>query len=270
MKQFHTISGLPRSGSTLLCNILNQNPLFYASSTSPLCGFVSQLSSAISHSIEFKAELNDNSDKANLRAECAVRSIVDSWYSDFNDKVVFDKGRAWCSSSLVLRQLFPDAKIIVMVRDLRNIFASIEKQHKKNPVLDEANDFSGKQIFNRADAMFSPSGLIGGPIAGIEDIINRKNNSIIFVQYETLASNPQAALDKIYRELGLDIFQHNFDDIKNTATDPDGFYLDKYPHEGSGKVVPSNPSEWKEHFSDDIANLIMGRFQFFNKYFGYL
>ena len=33
-KNVHFISGMPRSGSTLLCNILNQNPRFHATGTS--------------------------------------------------------------------------------------------------------------------------------------------------------------------------------------------------------------------------------------------
>jgi len=35
-KTFHFISGLPRSGSTLLSAILRQNPRFYAGMTSPV------------------------------------------------------------------------------------------------------------------------------------------------------------------------------------------------------------------------------------------
>ena len=36
MKNFNIITGMPRSGSTLLCNILSQNPAFHAGATSPL------------------------------------------------------------------------------------------------------------------------------------------------------------------------------------------------------------------------------------------
>ena len=36
MKQYYFISGLPRSGSTLLSGILKQNPHFYADIASPV------------------------------------------------------------------------------------------------------------------------------------------------------------------------------------------------------------------------------------------
>ena len=39
-KQYHFITGLPRSGSTLLVSILKQNPKFHASITDPLANLV--------------------------------------------------------------------------------------------------------------------------------------------------------------------------------------------------------------------------------------
>ena len=40
---FHAISGLPRSGSTLLAALLRQNPRFYAEMTSPVVGLLNGL-----------------------------------------------------------------------------------------------------------------------------------------------------------------------------------------------------------------------------------
>ena len=36
MKTFHFLSGLPRSGSTLITSLLNQNPQIHASTNSPV------------------------------------------------------------------------------------------------------------------------------------------------------------------------------------------------------------------------------------------
>jgi sulfotransferase len=41
MKEYYFISGLPRSGSTLLSGILKQNPKFYADIASPVSGIIS-------------------------------------------------------------------------------------------------------------------------------------------------------------------------------------------------------------------------------------
>ena len=37
-KTFYFMAGLPRSGSTLLSSILNQNPRFYSGPSSPVLG----------------------------------------------------------------------------------------------------------------------------------------------------------------------------------------------------------------------------------------
>ena len=44
----HLISGLPRSGSTLLAALLRQNPRFHAAMTSPVGGLVDRILSAMS------------------------------------------------------------------------------------------------------------------------------------------------------------------------------------------------------------------------------
>jgi sulfotransferase len=46
-KVIHFISGLPRSGSTLLAAILRQNPCFHAGMTSPVASLFMALQSAM-------------------------------------------------------------------------------------------------------------------------------------------------------------------------------------------------------------------------------
>jgi hypothetical protein len=170
----------------------------------------------------------------------------------------------------MLHKLYPEAKALVMVRDLRSVFSSIEKQHQKFPLLDDAQDLKSKTLYTRADLMFGPEGVIGGPIIGIEDIIRRKHKNVMFIRYEDFAKNPSDLMDSIYKFLGEPHHAHNFENVENTATDPDGFYLHKYPHEGSGKVEPSDPEEWRSYVSEDLAKTIMERFADFNQHFEYI
>lgn len=263
----NVITGLPRAGSTLLCNILNQNPRFLATSTSELPLFLSRITHSWTGSIDVKNELNRDREATEDKMVRTMRAYVEAWHK--SDKLVFDKSRGWSNNILMLNKLYPEAKAIVMVRDLRNVFASIEKQHQKFPLLDEAEDMQGKTLYTRADAMFGPEGIVGGPIVGIEDIIRRRHKNVLFVQYEDFTEDPDESLDEIYTFLEEDRYGHDLNDIENTAIDPDGFYLWKYPHEGSGKVEQQDRYEWKQHVSDDLAGLLMDRFEFFNKHFSY-
>ncbi|MEG3870851.1 sulfotransferase [Microcoleus sp. MON2_D6] len=49
----HFISGLPRSGSTLLAALLRQNPRFHAAMTSPVGGLVERMLEAMSEDNQF-------------------------------------------------------------------------------------------------------------------------------------------------------------------------------------------------------------------------
>jgi len=157
-----------------------------------------------------------------------------------------------------------------MIRDLRSVFASIEKQHRKNPLLDDSQAPVGKTLWSRADHMFGPDGIVGGPITGVEDLIRRQeSDNVLFVIYEDLSINPEKTMRQIYDFIGEKHFFHDFKDIKNTAIDPDNIYLNKFPHKGCGAVMPTNIDEWKDYFSEEMARTIMDRFPLYNGFFGY-
>lgn len=266
MKSFHVICGLPRSGSTLLCNVLNQNPRIHASSTSPLPQTVAALSHLWSNSPEVKGDLAKEGDKRLVRS---ARALIQAWYQD-KKGIVFDKSRGWGHNALLLKQLYPDACIVAMVRDLRSIFASVEKQHRKSPILDYANSPQEKEIYTRADQMFGPQGMIGAPLRGVMDLLQRNIDRSIVVQFETFVQNPEIALEKIYAAIGEKPYAHDFEDVKSTATDLDELYLGKFPHNGSGKIEAPEPDEWKQFVSPEIAGLIMQTYPGYNKIFGYV
>ncbi len=268
MKSLNVVTGLPRSGSTLLCNILNQNLEFHASSTSTLPIIMANASLAFSSSVEIQGELIRDREATELRMCNSLRAFANAWHSQ--DKIIFDKSRGWASHTLLLQQLFPESLSIIMVRDLRAVFGSVEKQHRVNPILDLGNTPQEKTIFTRADKMFSPQGLIGGPIVGIEDVLRRNLNKTMIVQYEAFCENPGMVLERIYSKLsGVSYFEHDFTDVQKTAEEVDALYLHKFPHEGSGKVEPTDPNEWRTYVSPDLANTIFNRYPFYNQRLGY-
>jgi sulfotransferase len=268
--KFNVITGLPRSGSTLFCNILNQNPRFFASSTSNVVYMVNSIISSWSGCIEVKNLLGLEKEKTEQRMWNSLRQFIEGWYEVEGKDIIFDKSRGWGLNHLALQNLFPNSKLIVMVRDIRNIFSSIEKQYIKNPLFDESSVPGGKTIYHRADHMFGPEGIVGTCIVGVEDMIRRmKKHNILFVIYEELSANPEKCMKKVYDFLEEEQFHHDFNNVKKTAVDPDSFYLNKYPHEGKGKVVPTNSEEWKGYFTEELANTIMGRFPLYNSFLGY-
>ncbi len=269
MKAFHTISGLPRSGSTLLCNVLNQNPAFFASTTSILPSLLATTQNFMSNSIEFKAELDKNTEAVERKAKALFTAMINAWYVDKKKQVVFDKSRAWTNNFLLMAQVMPESRCICMTRDLREVFASIEKNHRNTALFDASPDPVSKTVWAMADEMFSPKGIIGGPVTFIEDCLRRRlHDNVLFVKFEDFVSNPDFEMRKIYAYLKFDYYEHDFENVKDTSEDPDGLYLNKFPHNGDGKIEPPK-SRWDEMFTPDLANQIVGRYPGYNQYFNY-
>jgi len=264
----HVIAGLPRSGSTLICNVINQNPNYWATSTSPLPAFVNACISQWSTSLEVKSELHQDRVGTEERLARSVRALCEAWHQRKDGRKVFDKSRGWNHSLLALRQAFPESKAVIIVRDPRNVFASIEKQHQTNPLLDEFNTPADKSILSRADKMLAPNGIIGVAITGVEDMLRRKLPAM-FIKYEQFSRFPRQVMTEFYAYLGDESFTHDFDNVVNTANDPDGFYNWKYPHQGSGKITPTDEMAWTKFFNQELADLIINRYPLFANFFGY-
>lgn len=213
--------------------------------------------------------LAKDEDATNDRLVKTMKGVIESWYADKKNIVVFDKSRAWGVSALMLKQLYPKAKIIVTVRDLRAVFGSTEKQHQRFPILDHAQTGMQKTVFTRADEYFSPEGVIGSAVVGVEDLMRRKPRGVVVISYEALAVDPKLTIETLYGKIGQKLFEHDFDNVENTAEDLDALYLGKFEHKGNGKVVLTDPDEWKAFVSPDLADLIMKRYPFYNRVFGY-
>ena len=111
----HCISGLPRSGSTLLCNILAQNPRFYASQTSGMLDVLFGVRNQWDNLIEMKAMDQELSEQRKL---AVLRGIMESFYADVDRPVIFDKSRGWLAHLEMLELLLQrPARELEPVRD---------------------------------------------------------------------------------------------------------------------------------------------------------
>ena len=109
-QQFHFISGLPRSGSTLLAGILRQNPRFHAAMSSPVAGLVNgalEQMGAASESYSFFTA-------AKRKAIC--RALFDAYYADTEQAVIFDTNRNWTARLHQLVELVDDFKKMYAIK----------------------------------------------------------------------------------------------------------------------------------------------------------
>lgn len=208
----HFISGLPRSGSTLLAALLRQNPGIHAAMTSPLGSLISALMGQMSQSNEGGLFIDDD------QRVRVLRGVVDSFYGDLHtEKLVIDTNRMWCAKMALLATLFPQARVIVCVRNPAWILDSIEALMRRNAV-QPSGIFSyetGGTVYSRADGLLGGNGMIGFAQNAVrEAVFGEQRGRLLLVRYDSLTVDPQAVLDRIYDFLEVPPFVHDPNNIE--------------------------------------------------------
>ena len=207
----HFISGLPRSGSTLLAGILAQNPHFSSGMSSPVAQLVTQMHLAMGAHHEYAVFLDERT------RENIVRGIFQSYYADIQEtRLIFDTNRAWCAKMSFIARLFPKAKVIACVRDFPWIIDSFERLVRENPLLFSRmfpqNAFANAHA--RTEHLVSSTGTVGFAWAALQDAFyGEHSNRLIVVDYEALTREPVRTMRLLYQHLGLRPFEHDFDNV---------------------------------------------------------
>ena len=210
-RRIHFVSGLPRSGSTLLAALLRQNPRFHAGMSGPLAGMFGALLGEMSERNEFAVFLDDAKRRRILNA------LFDQFYADCEAEVIFDTNRAWCARTSVIADLFPKAKVIACVRDLPWIIDSIERLVQKNLYSPSSifNYTPGGTVYSRANGVAGADGMVGFAYDALKQACyGAQANRLLLVQYETLTSDPAKALNAIYAFIGEPVIAHDFEHVE--------------------------------------------------------
>ncbi len=206
--RIHFISGLPRSGSTLLAAILRQNPRFRAGIESP----VAAICGAAMRSMNMNETAIFVSD---AHRERVLRSIVESYYDDVAEtKVIFDTHRSWCKELPMLSVIFPESRVICCVRNTAWILDSIER-------LVQRNAFSIAKMFNEAGTVYSrveslmKDHLVGPALSSTKQAwFSEHAHRLIALPYDSLASRPVEVISHLYELLGEEPFVHDFEHLE--------------------------------------------------------
>jgi len=211
MKEMFFISGLPRSGSTLLSAILRQNPEIYADISSPVQSLVTSAIQVVTGS-ETNHLIHEE------RRKTILRGLFKSYYSDVDRPIVFDTNRSWTSKTSLLKDLFPQTKIICCVRDLFWILDSFERITAKNSLYGAAltDDESCQTVTTRCDALMDVKkhGQVVKPYYFLEEGLLLNPDMIFLVEYEGLCKNPEDTMRKIYAFIGKPYFEHDFNNVE--------------------------------------------------------
>lgn len=211
MKEMFFISGLPRSGSTLLSAILRQNPEFYADISSPVQSLVTSTINVITAS-----ENNHSIDED--RRKHILKSLFNAYYDSVSSKTVFDTSRGWTAKTSLLKDLYPQTKIICCVRDLPWILDSFERISAKNSLYAATlvDDEARQTVTTRCDALMDvkKEGQVVKPYYFLEEGLLLNPDMILLVEYESLCKQPESVMREIYEFIGKPYFDHDFKNVE--------------------------------------------------------
>ncbi|PCR92881.1 sulfotransferase family protein [Pseudomonas fluorescens] len=220
MQQFHFISGLPRSGSTLLSAILLQNPRFHAGMTSPVGALFSGVLEQCSAGSEFGAVIDTEMRRRLLRG------LFDSYYADKADKpVVFDTNRQWSSRLPAISDLFPQAKVIACVRNVAWVMDSLERLYRANPYENTklfGDAVERNTVYSRCETLAQRNRLVGFAWAALKEAYYGEHaDSLLIVDYDLLTQAPERVLRLVYDFIGEPWFEHDFEHLAYDAPEFD-------------------------------------------------
>lgn len=217
---YHFISGLPRSGSTLLAAILRQNPRFQAGMSSPVGAFVNSILAQVSATSEFATQV-DNGQRKDL-----LTGLFDSYYrQERNKDVIFDTNRMWCAKLPTLLDLYPDAKIIACARNVAWVMDSIERQYRSNPYENTklfGNNMGRSTVYQRLEGLAQHDQLVGFAWAALREAFYGEHaKSLLVIDYDLLTQAPEKVIGLLYDFIGEPRFAHDFEQLAFDAPDFD-------------------------------------------------
>lgn len=233
MSLFIPMCGLPRSGSTLLVNILSQNPEITISPDSILSCIVESAHESFTNSV---SESQYDSDTSYDLFKNFCKSGINSWIDTISKTPYYiDKCRNWSHEIDFLVNVFPDIKFIYTIRDLRGLASSFEKVQKNTLMKYKDEVFFGDQDYNynkedlyfvKVKSLFD-SAMVRRNLICLKEILDIRRehfDRITFIRYEDLILNSEDNIKNIYRDIGMKYYNHDLKNIEQVKYH-DSFYL---------------------------------------------
>jgi len=265
------LGAMPRAGSTLLMNLLGQNPNFHVTATSGLIELLQTSRQRYTQGAEFNSQDKTEMD-ARFTSYC--RGAFWGWCNGVEtDATTFiDKSRGWISNTEFTQKLVGgNMKIIAPIRDVRGVTSSMEKIHQTTSLrLSAAVDVGkmrGMTVTDRAQDWLN--GLpIGVSLKRVQDVVQRGLvDSICWVRLEDLVTNPEAEIAKIYKYLEEPIFEHDIRNIQQITHEDDRHHGFDGLHSIKSEITNDLAEDWDQVLGKEVSDQLLREFEWFYKEF---
>jgi sulfotransferase len=218
MKTIHFLAGLPRSGSSVLAAILNQNPAVYVTPTSPMLDLV------VANQDKFWELPAVKANPCQKQLTNVTRAMIKAMWEHRPEGIIIDKNRGWGknmpASTILLEK---EIKVIATVRDLPSIMASWLTLLRNNPnnYVDDILRQRGYEINdeNRMGEMWF--NMVKDCMECVKQLKIDASERTIFLPYDGLIARPDVALGHIGLFLRLPHYEYDFNNIQSDTVDDD-------------------------------------------------
>jgi sulfotransferase len=210
------MGGLPRSGSTLLTCLLNQNPEVFASHATEVLTSMYKYRQMVADFEPVQLGLM----KENYFS--VYKNIPHSFYKNETKPIIIDKNRAWGApfSLDIANDFTNDIKIIYVYRPILEVLTSFIQLVRKNPQTNYIDLSISREDFLtqyyrpiddvRCDWLMRPNGVIDTALLSLGMGLKEEYKHMFhIVHYDELVSRPQEILSGIYNFLGINDYIHN-------------------------------------------------------------
>lgn len=259
MTDFILLSGMPRAGSELLINFLAQNPDVFPGKPSGLLPMMINARNLWDELTEHKAIPVEVSDARKIQV---LRAMVDSYWQ-VEQPYIIDGNRGWIAHlELIENVLQRKVKVLVPVRDLREILASCEMLWRRNAAIvqipQEMGNYKDMQHYvKRCEIWMKDDQFVGMAYNRIADVIQRGYlDRLFFVHYERLTSDPIGTVASIYNFLDIPYYgEHDPKNVVKVTIEDDRVHGFRGLHDIRPEIGQVSP---KRHVIAEAANTYIG------------
>lgn len=208
---YHFISGLPRSGSTLLASLLNQNPSCYASMMSPVGRITTEALQAMGPNNEAEGFVTDE------QRRDILWGIMDAFYSNNNHAMILDNNRRWTANAALISDVFQDARIVCCVRSPNAIVDSFERLFQAHPLNLSViyGGLANTTVYERTHEIMKPTGVLGFALNAFRGAyFGPAKDKLVIVSYDDLCRFPAQIMEELTTRLRLPRHNYQFDAIQ--------------------------------------------------------
>ena len=165
-------------------------------------------------------------------------------------------------------------KVVCMIRDVRAVYASMEKNFRKNPTqenhIQNPNQLVGTTLQKRIN-LWADGPPVGISMDRLKDMFDQGiDKQVLFIRYEDLMDFPEQEMKRFYEYMELPYYEgHNFETVTQHTHENDaihGIY-------GDHKLRPKferKPDDFEEVLGFEVCQSIKNTYPWFFKKFGYV